>query len=124
VWDLDPVRFALYLMLSLTAVAVLAAWLVQQQEWRRTYFVLAIANAALTALLFHKLSDLSPWQRLEIISVMVGLALLAVGHAGWYRESEERFSESVSLALFFGCVALIGPLFIATVIQRFAYNVS
>ncbi len=119
-----PVRLAMYLMLFSTVVSLLAAWLVQQPGWRRAYLALAVGNAALTALLFHRLNPLNPWQTLEVVSVLLGLALLIVGHVGWYREPEERISDTVSLALLFGCMALIVPLGIATVVHRFGYEIS
>jgi hypothetical protein len=115
----NPVRLALYLMLFLTVVGLVAAWLVQQPAWRRTYFVLAIVNAAMTAFLFHKLNHEHPWRTLEAISVLVGLLLVVLGYVGWYRETEERSSEGVTFALVFGTLFLLVPLAIATVHYRF-----
>ncbi len=118
-----PVRLAFYLMLFLTVVSLLAAWLVQDHAWRRAYLALAIVNAAMTALMFHKLNPLNPWQALEVVSIVAGVALLILGHVGWYRESDEQSSDTVSLALFFGSVALLLPLAVATVVHRFVYGV-
>jgi hypothetical protein len=118
----EPVRRALYLMLFLAIVMLFAAWLVQQPEWRRAYFVLAVGGGAMVALLFHRLHPLNEWQTLELICILVGLGMLIVGHVGWYRETDERFSDTVSLALFFGSVALLVPLAIATVVHRFRFG--
>jgi hypothetical protein len=117
-----PIRPALYLMIFLTLVSLVAAWLVQQQAWRRTYVTLAVANGALTLLLIHKLSVLSPWQALELFSVLVGVLVLVLGHIGWYRESEEQSSELVSFAMLFGSLALLLPLAIAMAVHRLGYK--
>jgi hypothetical protein len=119
-----PVRVALYLMLFQAVTAVLAAWLVQQGTWRRAYLVLAVANAVVAALLFHRLNPLNPWQTLEVASILIGVALLGAAYVGWYRESDERVSDTISLALFFGCSAVVVPLGIATVVHRFGYTIS
>lgn len=115
----NPVRHALWLMFFLAMAGLLAGWLVQQQGWRRAYIVLAIINGGLTALLFHKLNREHPWVTLEVISILIGLLLLTLGHIGWYRETVERSSEGVSFALFVGTLALLVPLAIATVNYRF-----
>jgi hypothetical protein len=117
-WN-NPVRHAMQLMFFLALAGLLAGWLVQQQAWRRAYVVLAIISGALTALLFHKLYQEHPWVTLEVISILVGVVLLAVGHVGWYRETEERSGEGVSFALFLGTLAVLVPLAIATVNYRF-----
>ena len=49
----------------------------------------------------------------------MGLALLIVAHIGWYRESDDRSSDMVTLGLFFGSVDLLVPLAIASVVYRF-----
>jgi hypothetical protein len=117
-----PVGLAFFLMLFLTGVSLLAAWIVQQQEWRRGYIVLAVANALVTALVYHKLNPMNPWQTLEVVSVLAGVGLLILGHVGWYRETEEYSSEAVSLALVFGAAALLVPLAIATGVWRFYHE--
>jgi hypothetical protein len=120
----NPVRLALYLMGFLSAAGLVAAWLVQQAGWRRAYIALAIASGALTALLFHRLHPMNPWQTLEVVSILTGIALVVLGHVGWYRESDERISDTVSLALLFGCAAVVIPLGIATVVHRFGFEIS
>ena len=58
------------------------------------------------------LGHLTVGQKLEIVSVVLGLLLLTVGHLGWYRE-QEGHSDLVSVALFFGSVLLALPLAVA-----------
>jgi hypothetical protein len=105
------------LLLTLIALSLLAAGLVRHPGWRRWYILMAIVEAALTFLVLHVLSTLSPWQKLELFSVILGLAFLVVGHMGWYRE-RERHSDLVSLGLFLGSVLAGLPLAIAVLYHR------
>jgi hypothetical protein len=105
------------LLAVLTFISLLALALVRHHAWRRWYVVTAIGQAALTFLCMGVLVDLSPWQKLEVFSVAVGVLLLVVGHVGWYRE-QERQNDMVSLSLFLGSVLVGLPLAVATLIDR------
>jgi hypothetical protein len=114
----DQVQWSLVgLFAVLTAIALLALALVAHAGWRRWYVVTAIGQAALTFLSITVLSQLSPWQKLEIFSVSVGLLLLVAGHIGWYRE-QDRQNDLASVALFLGSLLVGVPLAIATLIDR------
>src|SRR5262249_59577293 len=63
------------------------------------------------------LSTLTPWQKLELLAVGVGVLLLVVGHIGWYRE-QERQSDLVSVSLLLGSLLAGIPLMMATYIDR------
>lgn len=102
---------------TMLVIAMLAVAIVKVSSWRRWYVVQVVAQGALTLLALHKLIDLSPWQQVELFSVIVGLLLLAVGHLGWYRE-QDRESDLVSMSLFFGSLLAAVPLAIATWIDR------
>ena len=119
-----PVWLALYLMTFLAAVSLIAAFLVQLAAWRRAYLAITIACGLLIALLYHRIHPANPWQILEIVTCLVGVGLLILAHVGWYREPVDRSSEMVSLALVFGCMALLVPLFIASAIYRFGFKIS
>jgi uncharacterized membrane protein (UPF0136 family) len=101
----------------LTAISLLALALVRHASWRRWYVVTTIGQAALTFLGVTVLSELPPWQKLEIFSVAVGLLLLIAGHIGWYRE-QERENDMVSLSLVLGSLLVGIPLAVATLIDR------
>lgn len=105
------------LLLSLTVLSLLAAWLVKEPACRRWYIVLAIAEAGLTFVTLHMLSHLTLWEKLEIFSIIVGLALLVIGHIGWHREQDNQ-SDLVSFSLFFGSLLLGLPLMIAVLLHR------
>ena len=101
----------------LAAVALLAVGLVREATMRRWYLVMTIGQAALAFLGVTVLSELNPWQKLEIFSVAIGLLLLVIGHVGWYRE-QERQSDLVSVSLFLGSLLVGVPLAVATLIDR------
>lgn len=117
------VQIALLIVVFLLVLSLASIWLVQHAIWRRVHVVFSIANALLLVLLIHKFSTLSPWQRLEIFSVVLGLILLGVAFFGWYRETE-RASDLVSIAFLFGSIGLAGPLLLASAIHRFRFHVS
>jgi hypothetical protein len=106
-----------WLLLTLTALSLIAAWLVQHEAWRRWYLVMAIVEAALTFITLHLMSHLTLWEKLEIFSIIVGLAMLVVGHIGCRREHDEH-SDLVSFSLFNGSLLVAVPLMIAVLVHR------
>ncbi len=114
----EIVSFSLvFLLLALTALSLLAAWLVQHADWRRWYIVMAIVEAGLTFIALHVLSRLTLWEKIEIFSIVVGCALLVIGHVGWRRERDQH-GDLVSFSLLFGSLLVGLPLAIAVLIHR------
>ncbi|MCI0640874.1 MAG: hypothetical protein L0Y72_30350 [Gemmataceae bacterium] len=110
---------------ALVALALLAIWLVRHAGWRRWYALLALANGALLMLALHRLSLLSPWQKLELFAVAAGAVLLCIGHAGWYREQQDdQRNDLVSHSLLFGSLLAVVPLVVAVVYHRFGETIS
>ena len=101
-------------MLGINLTAVLAT---NQASVRRWFVVTCVGLGGVTLLALHNLINLTPWQQVELFSVLVGLCLLVVGHLGWYRE-QDRESEFVSMSLLFGSLLASVPLAIATWIDR------
>ena len=67
-----PFVSLLVLLACLSTISVLSAWIVQQQEWRRTYCVVSVINAVLVVLTIHRLMALDPWQTLEVLAILFG----------------------------------------------------
>jgi hypothetical protein len=114
-WSLVP------LLVVLSVLSLLAAWLVRHPVWRPWYIVMSIGEALLMFVVLEVLTDLNPWQKAEIFAIAVGVLLLVVGHIGWYREQaheEVRQSDLVTVALLFGSVLTALPLAIAVLIHR------
>jgi hypothetical protein len=105
------------LLAALTVLSLLAAWLVRDAAGRRWYFVTAIAEAGLMFITLQVISHLTLWEKVEIFSVVVGVAMLAVGHVGWHRERDGQ-SDMVSFSLLFGSLLTALPLIIAVLIHR------
>jgi hypothetical protein len=113
----DRIKIVLYLQIFLIVINVLSAWIVQHAVWRRVHLVLTAINGILLLLVIHKLSTMSPWQRLEIVSIIVGSVVLILAHVGWYREKEQT-NDLVSFAFPVGALALVVPLLIGNVYAR------
>jgi hypothetical protein len=119
----EPITIVLVLLVFLCVLSTSSAWLVQHPVWRRVHVVLTITNGILLILIIHKLSTLSPWQRLEVFTLVLGVILLIAGYIGWYRETE-RASDVVSMALLFGSLGVAVPLLVASAVHRFGFAVS
>lgn len=100
------------LVINLTAVMI-----ANQPSIRRWFVVTSVGIGIVTLLALHNLINLSPWQQVELFSVLVGLCLLVMGHLGWYRE-QDRETDFVSMSLLFGSLLAAVPLAVATWIDR------
>lgn len=119
-WE-HPVWIMLGVEVFLSLLGLLAAIIVGHPAWRRTHLVLAIINGILIAVMVHKLHPMSPWQTLEVLSIVVGCVLLITAYVGWYRETEMA-SDLVSIAFIFGSIALVMPMLIAIIVHRFHHE--
>jgi hypothetical protein len=115
----DPARQKTLLTLTaaLAAIGVAAIILVRQESWRRWYAAMSITHAVLFLLVLAILSNLTHWQRLELVCVALGTCLLISAHVGWYREQEEH-ADLVSIGLVMGSLLLVLPLTITVVSCR------
>jgi hypothetical protein len=103
--------------LAMILAGLLAVALVRNMDWRRWYIVTSVAEVLVAILTIQVLSTLTIYQKLEIFSVAAGLALLVVGHIGWYREQESE-NELVTVSLLLGSLLAGVPLVIATLADR------
>ena len=93
------------LALSLTAaVSCVASGVVLGGAWRRVYVAYSIALVGLVFLTLNVYVDLSGWQKLEIFCTITGVALVAGGYIGRFKEPEDKSLEAVDLALGLGSV--------------------
>lgn len=106
--------------LAVTAtLGAIAIWLTPSSVWRSFFMVISLALTGVIALSLYALIDLTFWQTLEIVSVALGIVLLAAGHVGRFRERDNRPDDQVTLGLWFGsCLAAL-PLLIAVLYHRF-----
>ena len=112
----------LVLLVGLQAVLVAAAaaalFLVRHPAWRRWYILAAVGNAALTVLVLILQIEWTPWQKLEVVCLVLGVALLVAAHLGWFRE-REREDDMVSFGLLLGSLLVAVPLTWAVLYCRF-----
>ncbi|HEY7087119.1 MAG TPA: hypothetical protein VH518_03460 [Tepidisphaeraceae bacterium] len=112
------------LLAGIIASSIGASVLVGRESgWRRGFTVMNVINAALLSLVMAYLSHLTGWQKVEVVTVMSGVALLATGHVGWYREQATQ-SDSVTFNLSLGALLAGVPLLIAAVVHRFGGTIS
>jgi hypothetical protein len=102
---LEPSLFGM--LLALLAMSGAALGLVRHAGWRRWYVVTTVAETVLASLVLFV--ALPPLQQLEIVSILLGGALLLLGHVGWYRE-QERHTDLVGFSLFLGSLLVAVPL--------------
>jgi hypothetical protein len=96
----------------------LAGLLSPEPVWRRHFWVLATAQVLMTALVANALTQLTFWQRGEIMLTVLGLTALVTGFYGWSRESD-RQQDWVSFNLALGSLLSAGPLLLGMLVQRF-----
>lgn len=112
-----PAATMIMFSFSMLLIGTAASVITSTDGLRRCYAVIASGQGLLAMLLLYRLIDLSFWQKVEVISVITGVLLLAVGHFAWYREQDEE-SDLASSALLFGSILTVAPLAIATLIDR------
>ncbi len=106
--------------LALASVAGLSSLLSRTREARAWYSLLGAGQCLIFGLTLHQIVTLSPWVKVELFAVIAGVVLLAIGHAGWYREQlQGRRSDLVGNCLAFGAILLSVPLAVATWIHRY-----
>ena len=105
-------------ILATTAASGVAVVIVPAANWRRIYSTAAVALGAVAFLQLNWLIQLNSWQKLEIFSVVVGLAMLIASHWARFREATSEPQESVTLGLDFGSLLAAIPLLIAVFYHR------
>ena len=104
------------LVVQLVSLA-LAAALVKEAAWRKTYFVGMAVVAATAALVGMVISTATLGQQLEIGSLALGMMAIIGGHIGWARETSEN-QTAVTVLLSLGCWLLAVPLVVGLITDR------
>ena len=112
-------RRDLWVLVATTLAGFAAVSLSPNGLWRRLYVVLTIALAGVTFLTLNLLLHLSPWQKLEIFCVAVGVLLVGSSYVGRFREATGKASDLVTAGLWLGGLLATVPLVIAVVYHRF-----
>jgi hypothetical protein len=102
-----------------TGVNLLAIAVMPASSWRRFYSATSVALASITFLTLSSLIQTSGWQKLELVGLTIGIALLAAGNIGRFRETGPA-DESVTASLWLGSLFATVPLVTAVLYHRFA----
>ena len=112
----DTIDWGSIVALTLTIVAaVAAAVMVPRGAWRRLYVTATVALGGLLCLSLYRHIDISPWQKLEIFSVVVGVLLISISYVGRFRETDGEENEMVSMGLWLGSLMAAIPLVVAVI---------
>jgi hypothetical protein len=111
-WSLTA-TLATLVLFSLAAVV-----LVRDSGWRRWYVVAALLHGGLAVVVLALFSALTLGQKAELVAVILGMALLVIGHVGWYREQEQH-NDLVSVSLFLGSTLVAVALSVAVISWRY-----
>jgi hypothetical protein len=106
----------------LAGLALAATYLTAHAGWRQLYAAAAMGHAVLAVLALAFLNHLSFGEKLEMGAIVAGVALLVIGHLGWYRE-RERENDLVSVALLLGSL-LVSAAFVLTIVVLRASRVA
>jgi hypothetical protein len=121
----DPLSASKWLLvgmlLTMVLTSVLAVALMRHREWRRVYVAASVVNAALVVVVLVTLGGLEWYKKLEIVTLAIGVLLLAVGYAGWYREQDEN-NDLVGVSLLLGSLLVAATFTIAVVAGRWSRN--
>jgi len=105
-----------------TAVSVAAIWLVPRGGWRRLYVTSSAALTVVTLLTLNVLIDLHPWQKMEIVCVVIGVLLLGASYIGRFQEDgdADQPKDVVTAGFWLGSLLAALTLLIAVMYHRFA----
>ena len=97
------------LIASQLVFVAIAGLLTQQRAWRVSFRAIAIANVLVSLAVFNDFMDTHWLHRIELGAVMFGVALLVMGHIGWYREGDTK-DEAATVGLWLGSLLVALPL--------------
>ena len=96
-------------LLTQLAAVLAAALLTQSVSWRAGFRAIGIANVLVVVLVINSSISTHWLQRVELAAVLLGIALLVIGHIAWYREGDTPDAGATS-ALGWGSMLVVAPL--------------
>lgn len=101
---------------------MLAGLLTVRHSWRLLFRAEGFAVAIVTACIGNSLITAHWGHKVELVAMLVGLTLLVIGHAAWYREGEKE-DDGATASLFLGSLLSTIPVGIGLVYYR-SFEVS
>ena len=112
--------FENFTLVMTTVVSIAAIGIVPSGDWRRLYVTASVFLGGLAVLTISLdwLRMLTLPEKVELVSVVIGVGLLVSGYVGRFREPETESSEAVGTGLFLGSVLATLPLLLAVACHR------
>jgi len=105
------------LLVFQVAAIVFAGLMASTRNWRLTFRAAGVMNVLGGVAIVNNLVVAHAAQRVELCSLLIGIALLVLGHIAWYREGEKH-DETATLSLWGGSLLLSVPLAIGLLYYR------
>ncbi len=99
------------------AAIVVAGLMASSRNWRLTFRAIGVMNVLVVVAMVNNLINAHPVQRAELCVLLVGIALLVLGHIAWYREGETQ-DEVATLSLWSGSLLVAVPLGVGLLFYR------
>jgi hypothetical protein len=115
----EPVTGLIAMLTFQLAGAAVAGLLTRQTQWRRTFRIASLGLVMTIIAVINGLVDMSWVRRAELVSILSGTALMAMGYIAWAREEDER-DGMATMGLTCGSLLLSVPLAIGLVAERLA----
>jgi|GEM_PF-1993866 hypothetical protein len=107
---------------STAGLAVVGAIITPSRSIRGWHRFAAAAIATSVTIVWIRTQHLAPYQKLELVLEILGLAWLGAGFVGRLKETNERKETWVSLALWLGSLASTLPVLICTLMHRWSQS--
>lgn len=104
------------LVCQLVAIGITGV-LTNEQGWRMCFRAAAIGNVLAGVAVLDQYIDTHWLHRVEIASLLIGLALLVISHLAWYREGDKE-DETATVGLWFGSFFVAIPIAIGLIFYR------
>ena len=110
-----PLMLVMLVLFACTATVTL---LTKDHTWRTTFRALIVAIAGSTLCILDGWLQFDGWHRLEIVCILGGAFLIALGHVAWYRENENDRDETATVSLMTGSILVVLPLAVGLLFHR------
>ena len=108
----------LFVMGAMLACTTLVSFLTKDDYWRTAFRALIVAIIGSSVCVFDGFLNMNGWHRAELCSMLVGVALLVMGHVAWSREKEGEEDDVATASLIMGGLLFAVPMVVGLVLYR------
>lgn len=107
-------------LLAYQLIAIGIAWVANQgTAWKMSFANIAGMTAVMAIVVLVSSSDLSNMQRIEVVSLATGLAMVTAAYIGWSKEKDDK-NDMVTFGFVVGSLLLAAPMVIGLLGYRIA----